>query len=212
MANVRISKGLSWLLRHEAENQGVSIDRAGYCLVDDVLGCKRLRGASLADLQSITAASDKQRFHMKQVDGQWYIRANQGHSIASVQAEELLTKLEPTFAEAHPYAYHGTYRRSWDSILASGGLSKMGRNHMHFATNVPELGEVKSGMRASCDLIVKIDLRNPAVWEAIDWYRAANDVVLTAGIGGILPLILVAEVVERATGRIVYVSEHNEPA
>lgn len=204
VSNVRVSKALSWLLRHGAEKEGVPIDSAGYCLVDDVLTTRRLRDSNLEELRGVTAASEKQRFHMKEEGGKWYIRANQGHSIAAVRAEELLEKLDPSYAEEHSNVYHGTYSQFWESILAVGGLNKMTRNHIHFATNVPEVGKVKSGMRKTCDLIVRVDLTNPDVWDGIEWFRAANDVVLTSGIEGTLPLELVADVTRRDTGAVVY--------
>lgn len=35
--NVKLSKKLAWLLRHNAEKEGLKIEKDGYILLDDVL-------------------------------------------------------------------------------------------------------------------------------------------------------------------------------
>ncbi|KAI1818831.1 KptA family-domain-containing protein [Poronia punctata] len=68
----------------------------------------------------------------------YLIRANQGHSITL--SSEALHK--PITLEAGntipPLVVHGTYFAFWPAILESGGLKKMGRTHVHFATGLPD--------------------------------------------------------------------------
>ena len=45
---------------------------------------------------------------------------------------------------------HGTDFKSWNDIQSSGGLSRMKRNHIHFAAGEPGDDGVISGMRSSC--------------------------------------------------------------
>lgn len=201
---VKLSKALSWLLRHGAEQEGIAIDSAGYVLLDDALHCRRLRGYSVKQVEGVVNGNDKQRFHLKEEGRRKYIRANQGHSIASVREDALLTRLDDSFAELCPEVYHGTYRRFWSAIEASGGLSRMSRNHIHLAVELPERGGVVSGMRGSCDLIVTVDMRNAGIWQDMEFYKSDNGVILTSGIDGILPLRYVAHVKDRATGEVVY--------
>jgi len=52
---------------------------------------------------------------------------------------------------------HGTYLRFWDSIKKSG-LSRMKRNHIHFAAGEPGTDGVISGMRKSAEVYIYIDL------------------------------------------------------
>lgn len=65
----------------------------------------------------------KGRFHLERdnlQDGQWKIRANQGHSIDSVDVE-----LEEIKDYSHiPTVIHGTYLDKWASIKSTG-LSRM---------------------------------------------------------------------------------------
>ena len=53
---------------------------------------------------------------------------------------------------------HGTYRRFWDGISTSG-LSRMNRNHIHFAPGFPGSSGVISGMRSTVELYIFIDLK-----------------------------------------------------
>ena len=66
---------------------------------------------------------------------QFFIRATQGHSMKSVETENLLTPItleNPT--SVLDAVVHGTFYGSWEQILRSGGLKSMKRNHVHFAT------------------------------------------------------------------------------
>ncbi|KAF1827811.1 uncharacterized protein K489DRAFT_375978 [Dissoconium aciculare CBS 342.82] len=69
----------------------------------------------------------------------YLIRANQGHSIRTIAATDLLTRILPSVApESIPnIAVHGTTHSAWPLIVASGGLKPMGRNHVHFASGLP---------------------------------------------------------------------------
>lgn len=72
----------------------------------------------------------------------FFIRATQGHSMKAVEAENLLTPITLDDEASIPDAVvHGTFYGAWDSILTSGGLKPMSRNHVHFATG-PSLEEV----------------------------------------------------------------------
>merc|ERR1712232_558785 len=110
--------------------------------------------------------------------GAAWIRANQGHTIRAVQDAKLLTPI--SCAEEIPCCVHGTYLWAWDQIIASGGLSRMARNHIHFAPRSPGTGVVISGMRSDCEVAVYIDAAS-AMAAGIQFSRSANDVILTTG-------------------------------
>ena len=122
--DVRVSKFLSLVLRHEPARVGVTLDPAGWVAVEALLaGCVAAGVAITADeLAAIVAGSDKQRFAFS--DDGLFIRANQGHSV----------EVELGHAAADPPAvlYHGTPRRTVDAIRREG-LSKMGRHHVHLS-------------------------------------------------------------------------------
>ncbi|KAI0434056.1 hypothetical protein F5Y09DRAFT_4407 [Xylaria sp. FL1042] len=154
---VQISKALSTLLRHQAQNAGIQLDAEGFAPLDRVMQWPRLRALnpSVPEIKDEVATNAKQRFSMKpnpttsDRSGEdeathWLIRANQGHSIA-VASEALHTPITLAAGNVPPVVVHGTYFAFWPAIFAAGGLKKMGRTHVHFGTGVPGDGEAGGG-------------------------------------------------------------------
>jgi putative RNA 2'-phosphotransferase len=121
---VRISKLLSFGLRHDPAALGLDLDPAGWVSVDDVLAALAGRGepATREDLEEVVRTSDKQRFALS-ADGA-RIRANQGHSVA------IDLGLPPR--EPPSRLYHGTVDAFLESIRASG-LLPGARTHVHLS-------------------------------------------------------------------------------
>ncbi|KAJ9475276.1 tRNA 2'-phosphotransferase [Pseudozyma hubeiensis] len=93
----QLSRALSYILRHGAEKEGLEIRPDGYILLSDVLERPRVksvnmdeaqggrRRAGLEDVKRVVESNDKKRFELTQrEDGQWWVRAVQGHSLKSV--------------------------------------------------------------------------------------------------------------------------------
>lgn len=80
-SEVRVSKLLSWLLRHSAEKEGIPLDSAGFARLSDVLQHRSLRRTDEATVRLIVEMNDKKRFELKEEGGEVFIRASQGHSI-----------------------------------------------------------------------------------------------------------------------------------
>merc|ERR1711934_895831 len=72
--------------------------------------------------------------------------------------------------------------KTWEAIR-DGGLNRMGRQHIHFALG--EKGQVKSGMRGTCDLLIYIDLA-AALADGIEFLVSANGVMLSPGVDGVI--------------------------
>ncbi|CAG8570111.1 14719_t:CDS:2, partial [Cetraspora pellucida] len=148
---VKLSKSLSYVLRHHAKDEGLNIRGDGYVKLDDLLRLPKFKGTTFDDIEFVVDNNDKKRFTLTQetYDGvsSWWIRANQGHSI---ELEEITDPLQ------FPEIIHGTYLRNWKNI-ESQGLSRMQRNHIHFATGLFGDEGVTSGMRKTCDLFIYID-------------------------------------------------------
>ncbi len=175
-SDVRVSKALSYLLRHGAEKEKLRLSSDGYARVDDILKHRTLQNVTLADVQRVVKNNEKQRFKLIQDNGGvWKIRANQGHSIAVDVAMKPIRS-----AEDAPVVVHGTSRAAYRLIATTGGLKPMGRQHIHFALGLPGATGVISGMRASCEVFIYIDLEQ-ALADGIPFFRSENGVILSPG-------------------------------
>ncbi|KAF9971496.1 tRNA 2'-phosphotransferase 1 [Actinomortierella ambigua] len=197
---VRLSKALSWLLRHNAVAQGVAIGADGFCRLDEVLAHSRFKGFSVDDVHVVVRDSDKKRFEIVERDGITFIRAVQGHSIQEVKDEghEIITD-----ATQLPIAVHGTTMAAWE-IIATEGLSRMNRNHIHMATGLPGENGVISGMRAKSTVHIYIDTAK-AIKDGIKFQRSTNNVILSDGKNGdgvIAPEYF--SVVKSSSGKILF--------
>ena len=121
---VRLSKFMSLLLRHRPHDFGLTLDREGWCKVEDLVDCARKNGfaVELNDIMEVVTTNDKQRFAISS-DGTM-IRANQGHSV------EVELGLEPS--QPPEILYHGTSTKSLEAILQRG-LSRQKRHHVHLS-------------------------------------------------------------------------------
>lgn len=124
----------------------------------------------------------------------YLIRANQGHSI-KVDTEGLLTPITEEAGNVPETCVHGTDEPAWRLILKSGGLRRMGRNHIHFASGLPagfkslaqdgsaeekEAPPVISGMRKGSTVLVYVDIRT-ALAAGLKFFISENGVILTEG-------------------------------
>lgn len=193
---VRISKSLSYMLRHGAKEHGLKMDEAGYVQVSDLQAMRQFQGVSTAQLREIVRTNDKQRFGLKEEGGILKIRANQGHTVKNVKAEALLTPI--TSAEGYPFVVHGTYANLLPAIKKSG-LSRMQRNHIHMAKGLPGDSGVISGMRKSTNVLIYVDLA-AALADGIPFFESANGVILSPGLGdsGFIPPKYFAQIVKRS--------------
>ena len=126
------------------------------------------------------------------------IRANQGHSIAGICFDELLTLIAPDELKDLTII-HGTNKDAWE-VIKQEGLHKMKRNHIHFASGLPDGdGVVVSGMRKTCQVHIYINGAACAL-DGIKFYKSDNGVILTAGAqDGLLPCRYFASVVDAKT-------------
>jgi 2'-phosphotransferase len=190
---VSISKALTYLLRHGAEKEGLDMREDGYVLVEEILNHKTIKSkkVDLELLKKIVETNDKKRFELADIENEksggkkeLFIRATQGHTLKMIDDEKLLKKIEDL--KAYPVVVHGTYFKFWSSIKKEG-LKCMSRNHIHLAPGIPGEKDVISGMRNSCDVIIEIDM-GKAIEDKIEFFVSSNNVILTKGIDGVLPM------------------------
>eukprot|EP01132_Coremiostelium_polycephalum_P005148 gene5148-6408_t len=187
---VRISKALSYILRHGAQKEGIPIGNDGYAKVSDILLNKQFKNTTYSDVKLVVDTNDKKRFQLEERNGELYIRANQGHTMKDVS--DIPFKRIESVADV-PMVIHGTYRKHLKSILEKG-LSKMERNHIHFA--IGQQGNVVSGMRSNCDMVIHINLQK-ALDDKIEFFLSENNVCLTDGENGVLTSKYFSKITDR---------------
>lgn len=118
----KISKRLSYVLRHRPDSIGLLLDENGYVEVESLLSALAAHGeqVTIEQLNELVQTNDKKRFSFD--PSGLRIRANQGHSLEiDLNYQQ---KVPP------PVLYHGTAARFVESIRQKG-LVKGQRHHVH---------------------------------------------------------------------------------
>ena len=91
-----VSKALAHILRHKAVDFNIAIRPDGFCKLNEVLGCRKMRklGATQELVEQAVRTNAKRRFEIRGLDGRLMIRALQGHSTKEVRDDRLLRTLE----------------------------------------------------------------------------------------------------------------------
>lgn len=143
---VRWSKRLSYVLRHDPDSIGVTLDPLGWADIDEVLAGLEATGLRLSEteLVELVADSPKQRFELDA--GGRRIRARYGHSVP----------VDPGHPPSVPPAvlFHGTPEGTVERILREG-LRRMGRTQVHLSTDPASASEV--GARRGRPVILEVD-------------------------------------------------------
>jgi len=124
--NIKLSKFLSLVLRHQPEIIGISLDGQGWVGVSELLKKSAAYGKpfSLESLEYIVETNSKKRFAFS--GDKRKIRASQGHSI------DIDLGYQPQMPPE--ILYHGTATQFVESILKSG-LDKRKRTHVHLSAD-----------------------------------------------------------------------------
>ncbi|EDW68943.1 tRNA 2'-phosphotransferase 1 [Drosophila virilis] len=201
-SDIQLSKQLSWLLRHGAQKAGLTIQPDGYVSVAEILQHPRF-GAhySIEKLRKIVAADAKQRYRMRynSLTGAEEIRANQGHSLAAVQSEACLERINSISELAEMHVVHGTYYKNWEQIKTEG-LRRMQRNHVHFAVLTDQSDAIVSGFRGDCQVLIHLNVAK-VLEDQLQLFRSSNNVILCAGIDGCISPRYFERVIDRRTGK-----------
>lgn len=164
---VRMSKTLSYLLRHKPETAGITLEKEGWVnihqLVNQINNHKLLKTPITEnDVAYIVANDSKKRYSVE--NGR--IRAAQGHS----------TKVDLNLKPMTPpqYLYHGTSVDTVNIILKEG-LKPMSRQHVHLSANVDTA--INVGTRHGKPKILIINAEK-AHNDGIKFFKADNGVWL----------------------------------
>ncbi|MDY6940161.1 MAG: RNA 2'-phosphotransferase [Cyanobacteriota bacterium] len=163
---VKISKYLSYHLRHRPEKIGLTLRSGGWANVAELLAAAKKHQFSIKDweLKEVVATNDKQRFSFDAMGT--CIRANQGHSIP------IDLELEPIVPPAR--LYHGTHTHAVASI-SQEGLRKMQRHHVHLSEDIKTACQV--GRRRGKPIVFEIDAATMHQ-QGYPFYRSQNGVWL----------------------------------
>jgi putative RNA 2'-phosphotransferase len=158
---VRLSKRLSYVLRHRPDSVGLTLDDAGWVDVDELLAAL---GMTRDELEHVVATNDKRRFAFDQAGTR--IRASQGHSVA-VQLG--LAPVEPP-----PVLFHGTPERNLAAIRAEG-LRPGNRHAVHLSPDEATARVV--GARRGRPVVLAVDAAAMAA-DGVVFTQSANGVWL----------------------------------
>jgi putative RNA 2'-phosphotransferase len=165
MPNTRkISKFLSFVLRHKPDAIGLTLDDEGWADVAELIA-KATVPFDLADLEHVVAENDKKRFAFSPDHSR--IRASQGHSLAIDLGLEAVVPPETLF--------HGTVDKFLVSIREQG-LKPQSRQHVHLSKDVETARIV--GARRGKPVILTVGAGDMHL-KGHKFYLSANGVWLT---------------------------------
>ncbi|MCW7542139.1 RNA 2'-phosphotransferase [Aquabacterium sp. A7-Y] len=165
---VSASKFLSYVLRHEPQAIGLSLDSEGWGSIEALIAGGAQQGHTFSRelVEQVVATSDKKRFELS-ADGQ-RIRAVQGHSTGSV-AREFEPKQPPDTL------FHGTASRFVESIRREG-LKPGSRHHVHLSADPQTARSV--GQRYGSPVVLVVDAGRMHAQGHV-FHQAENGVWLT---------------------------------
>jgi putative RNA 2'-phosphotransferase len=141
----KISKSLSYWLRHRPESIGIKLSDGGWTDVKELMEkAKKEIAFDFNELKEVVQTCDKQRFSFS--EDFCSIRASQGHSVK--------VKLDFKEIAAPPVLYHGTAEQFLESIQKKG-LVPGKRHHVHLSKDIETASKV--GQRHGKLVILTID-------------------------------------------------------
>ena len=165
----KVSKFLSFVLRHKPETINLTLDEQGWASVAELIGKAQPQIALTPELiKQAVITNDKKRFSLS--DDEQFIRANQGHSI---NVDLQLKPITPPEC-----LYHGTATRFLESIEQEG-LKPQQRQHVHLSSNIKTATAV--GKRYGKPVILEV-AAGAMYQQGFEFFLSNNDVWLTDSI------------------------------
>jgi len=162
----KISKAISYWLRHSPEKIGITIGDDGWTDIDELIERAADNGVDFTfeELKEVVKNSDKQRFSIN--EDETLIRANQGHSIdVKIKFEEVVPP---------QILYHGAPVGVIGSIMKEG-LKKMKRHHVHLSPD-KKTAEIVGSRRGKFEILEIEAMRMRA--DGYKIYKSENGVYL----------------------------------
>lgn len=163
--HTKISKSLSYWLRHKPEDIGIVLDNDGWTDVSVLIEKAKVKVYfDFNELKEVVKNCDKQRFSLSEDFTR--IKANQGHT----------TDVDIKFKKTVPpvVLYHGTVKEFLDSIKKKG-LIPGKRHHVHLSKD-KETAE-KVGSRRGKPIILEVDCKK-MLEDGCEFFISDNGVYL----------------------------------
>lgn len=169
MDYIKLSKEISYALRHKPEEYNLSLDEEGYVFINDLLNSINSKKhysktITIDDIYEVIRISDKKRLDINND----MIRALYGHSVETVIQKE----------EAIPpdVLYHGTTHKAIELIM-NEGLKSMNRQYVHLSTDI-ETAKLVGSRRDNNPIVIKIDAKK-AYENGLNFYYGNDNVWLS---------------------------------
>ena len=178
----KLSKKLSWLLRHGATKLNLPMNKNGAVYVKDLLCLRQFRCFTEDDFEIVMLTSSKDRFGFtrnEQTDKlMMYCRSGHSDSLHGINPFSVHGMVPLAAGDVPTVAVHGTIEKHVPSIREEG--LKVQDRPIHLATT-------SAMSRVKGDVHLYVAARQAAEFDNIIFYMAENGVLLTDGLNGILP-------------------------
>lgn len=168
MDYIRLSKEISYVLRHHPEKYNLSMDNLGFVDINSLLAglnntSKFNQVITRSDLVDMIKSLDKERFEIKDER----VRALYGHTIPL-----LIKKVEIIPPDI---LYHGTTESAYQKIKIEG-IKRMRRQYVHLAKEINVA--ISIGKRRTAEpIVLRIDAAK-AYSEGVRFYDGGDDIYL----------------------------------
>lgn len=174
----KVSKSMAYLLRHGAPKYDINYNEDGSIHMKDVIEwlnqTDEFKNITIGNIKQIVSEDLKGRYTIKHIEGEEYIRANQGHSFHVVPET---TEITIDNVKDYDIIFHGTFSKFRNNIEQIG-LKVMSRQHIHMVSlSTPEPFKL---LRPEVDLFVIVDVKQ-ALLNGIKFHISTNQVVLSEG-------------------------------
>lgn len=174
----KISKTLSYILRHGALKYNIDIDRYGYIKTDDILKLPQFRNVTLDDIFEIVYDDSRGRYTIKESLDTFYIKANNGHSILipNSPVKEILN------TNSYKILSYECTHQEWLLIKGDKGLRKK-----NIELKVPKNNYNRRNIRYNKSVVIYINLEK-ALEQGIKFKIYSNGKILTQGLNGFVSI------------------------
>lgn len=166
----KISKLISYWLRHKPEEGNIRLDQFGWAEINDVINALNSNSFDFTTNQLVELNDSFDKVRWKIDLNKQKIKATHGHSIS---IEQELSSKTP-----NEILFHGTASENLEGIIKSGLISKQ-RQYLHLSENIEMAREV--GQRHGNPFIIEIETKK-LIENGWEFFKTEESVWLTSNI------------------------------